>query len=218
MNPFHQTVTSFPTVIFTVLLIVCALYWVVAVLGLVDLDIIDIDMDGDIDASDSTSVQEGIAGLLHRLGLSGVPFTIILSFISVFGWLFCYYATYYGAKILPNLMVIKLVGATVTLLVATYLSILVTAQAIKPLRKFFNKLEYDETKHILGQVVVVRSSLVNRDRGEAEMNDGGAGILLNIRSTGDDEFRKGDEVVVVEHLEEKNLYRVVAKSEFGTSA
>ena len=66
MTPFHQTVTSFPTVVYTVLLIVCALYWVVAVAGIVDLEILDIDMDGDIDAADSDSVQEGIAGLLHR--------------------------------------------------------------------------------------------------------------------------------------------------------
>ena len=80
----------------------------------------------------------------------------------------------------------------------------------------FKKLDYDETKYILGQVVIVRSGLVDKKRGEAELNDGGAGLILNIRATGDDTFSKGDEVVVVEYIEETNLYRVVSKAEFGT--
>ena len=217
MNPFHQTVTSFPTVIYTVLLIICVIYWVVAVLGLVDLDVLDVDLDGDIDAADSASVQEGIAGLLHKLGLNGVPLTIILTIVSMIGWLLCYYVTYFGAKFLPDLSLIRFVVGLVTLIVVTYITILITAQVIKPLRNMFHKLDYDETKHILGQVVVVRSSIVDQAHGEAELNDGGAGILLNIRATGNDSFKKGDEVVVVEYIETKNLYRVVAKSEFGTT-
>jgi len=217
MNPFHQTVTSFPTVIYTVLLIICVIYWVVAVLGLVDLDVLDVDLDGDIDAADSASVQEGIAGLLHKLGLNGVPLTIILTIVSMIGWLLCYYVTYFGAKFLPDLSLIRFVVGLVTLIAVTYITILITAQVIKPLRNMFHKLDYDETKHILGQVVVVRSSIVDQAHGEAELNDGGAGILLNIRATGNDSFKKGDEVVVVEYIETTNLYRVVAKSEFGTT-
>lgn len=217
MNPFHQTVTSFPTVIYTVLLITCALYWVVAVLGLVDIDVLDIDLDGDIDAADSASAQEGIAGLLHRLGLNGVPLTIVLTFISIIGWLLCYYATYFGAALLPDVGVLRIAIGLVTFVIATYITVLITAQLIKPLRSMFHKLDYDETKHILGQVVTVRSAIVTQERGEAELNDGGAGLLLNVRATDGDEFSKGDEVVVVEHIEQQNIYRVIAKSEFGTS-
>jgi len=218
MNPFHQTVTSFPTVIYTILLILCALYWIVAVLGLVDLDVLDFDLDGDIDSADSATAQEGIAGLLHRLGLNGVPLTIILTFIAIIGWLLCYYATYFGAKFLPDVSLIRLAIGLITFLVVSYITILITVQLIKPLRAMFKRLNYDETKHILGQVVVVRSSIVDRDHGEAELNDGAAGLLLNIRATGEDKFNKGDEVVVVEYIEDKNLYRVVAKAEFGTDA
>ena len=216
MTPFHQTVTSFPTVIYTVLLIVCALYWIVAVAGIVDIEILDMDLDGDIDAADSDSIQEGIAGLLHRLGLAGVPLTIIVTLISIIGWLLCYYSTFFGATLVPNFWPIKLVVGLIVFFVATYIAILVTAQLIKPLRAMFKKLDYDETKYILGQVVIVRSGLVDKKRGEAELNDGGAGLILNIRATGGDTFSKGDEVVVVEYIEETNLYRVVSKAEFGT--
>jgi len=217
MTPFHQTVTSFPTVFYTVLLVVCALYWVVAVAGIVDLDVIDIDMDGDIDSADADTIQESIAGLLHRLGLSGVPLSIVITSISIIGWLLCYYATYFGAKFVPDILIIKLAIAVIVFLFATYFAVLITAQLIKPIRKMFKKLDYDETKHIVGQVVVVRSGVVDDKRGEAELNDGGAGLILNIRSAGDDVFSKGDEVVVVEYIEKTNLYRVVSKAEFGTT-
>ena len=215
MNPFHQTVTSFPTVIYTVLLIVCVLYWAIAMLGLVDLEILDIDLDGDIDSTDSAETQSILAGVLLKLGLNGVPLTIVLTIIAIIGWLICYYTTYFGAKLLPDLNIIKIIAALVTFVIASYITVLITAQVIKPLRALFSKLDVDETKHIIGQTVVVRSSVVNTERGEAFMNDGGAGVLLNIRTSAGSEFKKGDHVVVIEKLERDNHYKVIAESEFS---
>jgi len=57
MDPFHQIVTSFPTVIYTFLLVVCAMYWIIAMLGMVDLEVLDMDMDGDIDLNDSIHLK-----------------------------------------------------------------------------------------------------------------------------------------------------------------
>jgi len=215
MNPFHQTVTSFPTVIYTILLVVCVLYWVVAMLGLVDLELLDIDLDGDIDSNDSAETQNILAGVLLKLGLNGVPLTIVLTIIAIVGWLICYYTTYFGAKLLPDVGIIKIIAALVTFVIASYITVLITAQVIKPLRTLFSKFDVDETKHIIGQTVVVRSSVVNTDSGEAFMNDGGAGILLNIRTSTGDEFKKGDKVVVIEKLERDNHYKVIAESEFS---
>lgn len=215
MDPFHQTVTSFPTVIYTMLLIICAMYWMIAMLGMVDLEVLDMDMDGDIDLNDSIEAQQGIAGVLFKLGLNGVPLTIVLTIIAILGWILCYYAIYFGAALIPGFWPIELAYELVIFVVVTFFTIMLTAQIIKPIRKLFQKLEADETKHIVGQVVVVRSAVVNNDRGEAFMNDGGAGLLLNIRTTGDDEFFKGDEVVVIEENKEKRIFRVIAKSEFN---
>jgi hypothetical protein len=215
MNPFHQTITSFPTVIYTVLLIICAMYWLIAMLGMVDLEILDFDMDGDIDANDSLEAQNGIAGVLFKLGLNGVPLTIVLTIIAIIGWIACYYAIYWSEALVPNFWPVELAFELIIFFVITFFTIMLTAQIIKPIRTLFQKLEADETKHIVGQVVVVRSAVVNKDRGEASMNDGGAGLLLNIRATGNAEFFKGDEVVVIEENKETRIFRVIAKSEFG---
>ncbi len=48
MDPFYQNITSFPTVIFTFVLAICVLYWLLAVLGVVDIDVLDIDVDVDL--------------------------------------------------------------------------------------------------------------------------------------------------------------------------
>ena len=214
MNPFHQNVTSFPTVFYTILLIICALYWAVAVLGMVDIEVLDMDLDGDIDASDSLEAQNGIGGLLFKLGLNGVPLTIVLTIIAIIGWILCYYIIFFGGHLIPNFWPLELLADLTIFLSVTFITVLITAQVIRPIRSLFKRLESDETKHILGQVVVVRSAVVNKDRGEALMEDGGAGLLLNVRATGNDEFVKGDEVVVIEENKEKNLFRVIAKADF----
>ncbi len=213
MNAFHQIVTSFPTAIFTVLLIICMLYWIIAVLGMVDLDVLDLDYDGDIDTADSTSAQEGIAGLLLKFGLGGVPLTIVLTFISIFGWLFCYYGTYLLIPLIPT-AALKIVASIGLLLISIYAAVMLTSLVIRPIRKLFSKLDIDETKHIIGQTVSVRSAIVNADRGEALLSVDGVDLLLNVRSMGDTEFKKNDQVVVIEKINENNLYRVIAKSEF----
>lgn len=215
MNPFYQTVASFPTVIYTVLLGLCVVYWAVAALGLIDLELLDFDMDGDIDLDDSLDAQNSIAGLLMKLGLNGVPFMVVLTILTIIAWAFSYYVCLFAKKLLPDLILIQLIFNIIVFFIVLIISTLLTAQIIKPLRTLFKKFDIDETKHIIGQTIIVRSAIVNKDRGEAFMDDGGAGLLLHIRATGDDEFVKGDEVIVIEQNKEKNLFRVVSKSEFS---
>jgi len=217
MDPFHQTVTSFPTVIFSFLLIIAVLYWAVAALGLVDLDIIDFDMDGDVDLNDSAEMQAGMAGLLLKLGLNGVPFTIVLTIFALIGWMLSYFVCLFGLKLVPDVLVFELVFKLVVFFGVSIVSVFATAIVIRPVRSFFKNMEVDETKHIVGQTVIIRSSVANKSMGEALLNDGGAGLLLNVRTTGNDVFNKNDEVVVIEHIKAQNIYRVVAKSEFTSN-
>ena len=213
MDPFYQIIASFPTIIFTLLFFFCILYWVVAALGLIDLDFIDFDLDGDIDATDGVEAQGAIAGLILKLGLHGVPFIVALTILSIFGWLVSFYASFYIFKLVPGKLLELLVGVPI-FICAFLVAILFTRTCIKPIRQFMNKLDVDETKYIIGQTLVVRSGLVNKLTGQALMNDGGAGVILDVRTKGDLEFKKGDEVVVIEKIDADNTYRVISKSEF----
>ncbi len=216
MEPFYENISSFPTVFFTFFLLLTLLYWVVAVLGLIEIDVLDFDIpeaSGDLDGGGELSNPDALAGLALKLGLHGVPVTIIVSILSLVGWLICYYAVHYLANWIPGGFLRFIAGAAI-LVVTLYLSALLTAVLIRPLRPLFRKAEQNTPKKVLGQTVIVRTSRANSTFGEAALDDGGAGLILKIRATGDAEFAKGDRVVLLEHLENENVYRVVSEEEF----
>ena len=219
MNPFYQNIASFPTAIFTVVLAVCALYWLIAVLGMVDIDILDVDLpeaDGDLDVGGGTESggPNVLAGLLMRFGLVGVPVTIIVTLIALFGWLLCYYLVHFSFAWIPDGILQWLAGVPVFLL-SLFVAVMLTAQVIKPLRPLFKKTEQETTKHVLGQTAIVRTSRVDEAFGEATLADGGAGLILKVRSGPQESFTKGDRVVLLEYLAEQNAYRVISEKEFS---
>ena len=218
MDPFYQNIASFPTVVFTFLLGVCVLFWLVAVLGMVDIDILDFgghhDFSHDLGDHDLAAEANALAGLLLRFGLHGVPVTIILSLMSLFGWLVSYYTVHFLFFLVPGDILRYVVGLGVVI-GATYVSAFVTGVLIKPLRPLFKRARQESVKHVLGQTAVVRTSRVDSGFGEALLDDGGAGLILKVRATGDATFKKGDRVVLFEHLKNENIYRVVSEQEFS---
>ncbi len=224
MNPFYQNISSFPTVFFTFFLALTTLYWLVAVLGLISIDILDFDfldiegadVSGDLDMGEATDLTNAnvLAGLMLRLGLNGVPVTIIISLISLFGWILSYYSVYLLFSLVPDGILQYLAGIPI-LLVSLYVAAMITAFVIKPLRPLFKKAHQTTEKYVLGQVAIVRTSRVDESFGEAVMADGGAGLILKIRSSSDSHFKKGDKVVLFEYVKETNVYRVISEQEFN---
>lgn len=192
------------------------LYWLCAAFGLIDIEILDVDMpdvEGQIHAQAEHTFAETFAGILLRLGLNGVPVTIIITFIALIGWLISYYLSYFEWTLLGYNWVRFIAGIPI-IIVSLYLAVLVTAQLIKPLRKFFAKADQHVEKKILGQVAIVRSSKVNETSGEANFDDGGAGLIVKVRAFGEQHFVRGDRVVLLEYLAEQHFYRVISENEF----
>lgn len=221
MDPFYQNIGSFPTVIFTAFFVICLFYWLVAVLGLIDIDFLDFDIpdvDGTLDVNADTGLTNAnvLAGLMLRFGLVGVPVTIIISIISLIGWVICYYAVYFGSGFFSVGFLRYLVGIPI-FLGSLYLAVMSTALIIKPLRPLFKKAQQETIKHVLGQTAIVRTSRVDDHFGEATLEDGGAGLILQVRATSETVFSQGDKVVLLEYLQAENAYRVVSEQEFSQS-
>ncbi|MEO0576686.1 MAG: DUF1449 domain-containing protein [Pseudomonadota bacterium] len=215
MDPFYQNIASFPTIVYSILLVLVVLFWAGAVMGLVDLDILDIDFDGaDLNADSNHSGPDVLVGLLLRFGLVGVPVTVSLSILVLLGWLMCYYIVHFLFGIIPGDILRYLAGLPV-LFGTAYIAAHLTGLLIKPLRVLFSKATQQTDKQVLGQIAVVRSSRVDRTFGEATLNDGGAGLILKVRATGDDTFKKGDRVALIERLDDTSMYRVISEEEFS---
>ncbi|OUS40742.1 DUF1449 domain-containing protein [Oleispira antarctica] len=211
MDPFYQNIASFPTLFFTLILALCSVYWLVAVLGVVDLDILDLDVpEGDFD---NATGANALAGFLLKLGLNGVPLTIIISFIALFGWFICYFAVHFSFPLIPDGFLEYIVGLPI-LIGSLYIAVLITAQVIKPLRPFFNSLNKNTVKNVLGQTAIVRSLRLDSDFGEVFLEDGGAGLIFKARTLNNETYKKGDRVVLLEFLKDRHVYRVISEAEF----
>lgn len=218
MEAFLIIITSFPTAIFTFVLGVAVLYWLFAAFGFIEMDVLDVDLpdiDGQMSLSSHNdhSFGEMFAGLLLRFGLNGVPVTIVISLVALLGWLLSYYPSYLLSFLVGNGFMHFIVGLPV-LIFSLYVAVTLTATIIKPLRVLFAKADQQTVKKVLGQVALVRSSKVDNKSGEAILDDGGAGLILKVRSMDDTIFQRGDRVVLLEYVSGAHVYRVISEQEF----
>lgn len=200
---------------FTLLLIPVFLYWLLAALGTVDLNFLDVDIDAevdvdadlDVDAGDATGAahgpfMEGFHGALKLVNATDVPLMIVLSILIVMMW-FC---AGIGNMILNpgggNFMgTIVGVGSLIGGLVLTRL-------ITEPLRPMFRAMKGKgmENKPVVGRGGTVRSHELDEKSGQIEIDEKGEVLLLNARlSEGSTPLKRGDEVVVYEYDQEKSV-------------
>ena len=205
---FITKISLYPTIIFTGLVMFVTLYWVVSLLGMADMDSVDLGGSGG-DADVSTLSSTGFfTGLMLKFGLYGVPLIIILSLISLIGWLLSYLYTSFLHQYFDSGVLYYLFG-TGALIFVLVVSMWLTGIIISPIRKNIAKIPKRNSSNNVGKIAVVRTLSVTDKHGEAELNDGGAGLILKIRSdTNDGLLKQGDRVMLVEYLDEANTYRV----------
>ncbi|MBT7443843.1 MAG: DUF1449 family protein [Methylococcales bacterium] len=221
MDQFLNIISTFPTVIYSILMVVIILYWFIASLGLLEIDMLDADIpdahtgihvhsDGLHEVTDGI---EGLAGVLLKLGLNGVPITVVITFLVMFGWIISYFAALLISPLLGSSIIQILVGIPI-FIAAFALALPCTAVVIRPMRTLFDKSQTKTTQSLIGKIGTIRSTKVNATFGEIEINDEGAHLILRIRASEPNDFKKGDRVALLEYTEADNSYQVVAESEF----
>lgn len=211
MEAFFTNIFSYPTLFFTVLLIIVQIYWLFAILGMLEIDILDIGPDLAEDAGDGL---QGLGGLMVMLGLSGVPVTVVVSLLVLSGWLYTFLAVelffFWTLDGWWNVL-----AGTGVLLVTTALSIPTTALLSRPLRGLFAKAySTSPQKVLIGQTCVVRSGTVNETFGEVTAVVDGASLLLKVRADASKQIKRGDRVVLLEYQAPTNTYWVIPEQEF----
>lgn len=185
MSDFFTAILAFPTVLFTIPLGVVLLYWLLVLLGGLDLDLFD---DGD--GGDP-------GGTLDLLGLGGVPATFALSVLVFVSWALCLL----GTELLELRDVHPGVGTGVVAL-SVALSLPLAALVVKPLRRFFELDRAVEHGSLVGKVCTVKTLRVDERYGQAEIADGGAGLLVQVRAQPDLGLKQGDRAIVYEYRDE----------------
>jgi hypothetical protein len=205
MEQLLEVASQFPTVIYSILLGIVVVYWIVGMLGLIDLDFsgdADIDVDGGVDVS-----VGGITGLLLTFGLSGVPFTLVVSIIILICWLISFYLQFYLLTWLPDGWLYYILG-TLSDFFVLLISLPITAIVIRPLKGMFKSVETATSNHLVGKEATVATSKVSETFGQARLFNNGAEILVNVRCDPEHTFKLGDKVLVIKYLQANHAYIV----------
>lgn len=215
MSEFLGLILSFPTVIWTGLLGLFLLYWLMAIAGVVDLDIFDIDVDMDADAG---SVG-GVAGLLSTLGLTGVPIMISLSILVLLAWILSFLGQYLlfplAGTMFGGLSIVLLTLMSVVLFIGVLvLSVPITAAIVKPMAPMFVSHGAVTNKDFLGYTCEITTGSVTEKFGQASIDDHGAGLLVSVRASEPNSFKKGDRAVIISYDATGGVYQIVSESEF----
>ncbi len=203
-----QILSSYPTGIYSVLICVLLVFWLFAILGALDIDILSFDSDIDADIE-----IPGFIGLMHTLGFTGVPFTIVLTVLIFLAWVFSYIISAYLLSLIPTELMRGLVG-TVALIGSFLVAVPVTTKIVAPLRKLAEQHKAKSNKDFLGSLIKVTSLTVDESFGQGKIQTTGASLIASIRCPATNQIKQGDIVRPISFDEEKNIYHVIPHEEF----
>jgi len=234
-----KLILTFPTVVFSFLLAVCVVWWLLSVI------LTGLDVDGDSGHHGAVSTHHGLGhsghvGHAHAgghghhghshgghhvtgsqrsvgevLGFTQVPLPLALSLLALGG--FVVSAVVQGA--LSTKAENFHLGAVVAvlLLVAGIVGGLMVVKAVsKPVGKLFEIEEAPTRLSTVGSICRIRTAEANGRVGHAEVITGPTkGILIFFRST-DARFQRGDTALVVDYDEDTNCFSIDDADELVT--
>lgn len=203
MEFFLTGVFSFPTIIFTIPLIILMLFWLVAFAGLVDIEIFDMDLDADSE----TGAAGG--GWLETLGLNGVPLTVALTLVDIYAFAFTYLARKYLMPLLDGMLTATAIGLIIAIF-AVMIAIPVAAICCKPLRKVFHTHEAVSKKDLNGVICTVTTQTVTELFGQATSDDG---MVYSVRANTPNDLCKGSRIVLLEFSNDTDTYSVASEAD-----
>lgn len=222
MTEFLQTALTFPTLIWSVLFAFCVVYWLLAATGIVHHDHVHLDgadaqgfdvhhvhVDGHSDAHHHHD-SAGSVGILQRLGLDGVPLMVMLALLTFWAWVVTYFVHLLVLSKLPE--VARPLPGFLTMLGAIIPAVFLTNLFLRPIRPLFQKLNIEDKRTVIGMIGVVSTPSVDERTGMANFDDGGAGLLLQVRSARPGEtFQRGQRVMILERNPGDNSYYVTSE-------
>lgn len=193
MAEFFQMTISGVNIIPTLLLVVSMLYWLIVILGVVDMDGLGIDIDLDADAID--------AHIINFFNLGDVPIPIYSTLVFIFFWMLNMTVSALTGSMggIPNIIGIVpcFIGAA-----------LITKIITQPFNRFFRELygNADESKDFIGMTGVLKFDIKAGKTSQVIIDNGST--LINCYIEGDIELPKGANVTVVSKDKEKNKYLI----------
>ena len=146
-------------------------------------------------AGDALDIGDSVlASFVSALKLRRAPITVVLSLFAAFGFLLSSLTvrTFFPAG------VGWLIGTPI-FLVSALVSLLMTSVAIRPLAPVFETKKASTHRDLIGKLVVVSTGHVTPTFGQATLDDGAAGLTLQVRADESAGLVRGDQCVIIDH-------------------
>jgi hypothetical protein len=195
MSGFFAAAVSFPAVLFSFMLVVVVLYWLLVLVG-ADLDLLDADADG-------------AGGMINTLGLGGVPLMVALSMWITLSWLLAMI----GTIVLGALAVAGVLLGIAVLVVAVLGGLLVTRLVVVPIRRAVPRAVEPSRGDFVGRICVIRTGSVSETFGQAEItSDDGSSAIVQVRRPAEmsdrGPLRAGSEALIFDYDPDEEIFWV----------
>ncbi len=197
---------------FTILLVLILLYWVTVIVGVLDMDFLDVDLEANVELSadvDTSVEADGGFGdmmflnnILEFLNIKYVPLMFFLSFFALSGW----FISIIGNRILGDDFLLGLVLFIPNVIFSAIVGKLFTQPFVKVFKKM--KLEEKELRNAVGKIVTVTLGADDKKVGQGKIEIDQVPELIMFKCTSGTSLEKGDKALVLELIETKNYYIV----------
>lgn len=224
-NAAFSSVNIFPTI----LLLVILAYWLFVIVGALDMDFLnvevdtgdidvdidanvdveaDIDMDGDLDAdadldTDTGDVLISMNSILGFFNLGKVPFMLLLSFFILPMWII---------SILTNHIIHNqsLFIALLLLIPNIILSLVVSKVLTTPFAILYTRMikNNDAGFKYAGKMCKIILPASDNRIGQAEINHNNSTYRINVQTKEGTQIEKGESALVINYIENKKCYLV----------
>lgn len=186
---------------YTILMIVLVVYWLIAILGLMDFG----SLDADLDLGTDLGGVEGDAPVIHTIAgffnVGEVPIMFWISMVALSAWVVSMQVNHYLNPEGNNLWL-----AAALAVPNVVFGMFVAKLVIQPFKNL-TKLKVQETP-LVGKTCLVVSLEVTDRAGQCEVRTGGTPLTLSVCTAGGERLRKGDAAVIVERNKKTNVYTV----------
>ena len=202
MSELIEIALSFPTVVFTVLVLVSVGYWLVsAMFGFAGDVAAELDIDADFDIDGDTDFGSDVAGgsliassIAGTMGLHLVPVSVSLTVLSLAAWL----ASVAAVVLLDG----RITGWLVVLLalaIPFYLGMLVAGRVARWISPVFATQRAERHDDLIGRIATIHTGRVDASFGQATVrNNKGDEHLIQVRCSVENDLKAGDRALLVD--------------------
>ncbi|KQV95964.1 hypothetical protein [Rhizobacter sp. Root1221] len=209
MGNFLGAAFGYPTAIYTALLGLVLFYWILALVGVVDFESGGIDLD--LQADTSVDDLGALAGFIVAFGLSGVPFSVVVSLLVLIGWTLSCLAGEWLLPLVPTVPLQWLAG-TLVLLGSFALALPATAVALRPMRRMFVTHRAASNASLVGQRCTVTTSSVTPTFGQAAVARRGADIQIDVGAAEPNALTRGATARIIDYDPATQRYAIEAEA------